>query len=459
MGPVWDRYFFEVYPARPLAYLRFYFGVLLFIFYVQIGHDLPILLMPEGFSRWQPGLLPVDSRAYWAVYFVAVLVSLFVAAGLFTRTSLILLLVAHTQLVQFNADAFWGWSHMIKHFLIFLFLADAGKTWSLDTRLGLRPEIREASAWQYRLWHWQLMLIYAVVVLWRWPAAEWWRGDVLEATLRDSVFSRASFLDLSEYSGILNFVSRAGFGLEMLGATLPFWPLRIRRGLIVGLVGFHVVTLLLTTVQIWQQVMIGALLICWVGGEGRKTEKRLATVPWIFAGFFILAFLTAIPNHFLSQRQERVQKAALRPLIWVQLGWTSNMKLFHSGPKLGRHCIYVVSYQGRGQSTLVYNNSDYCFSNTFRFSEDEVFTAIWRLSVKNDSAKRRLGRHFCRKTDGHAEEVGVIHVAERPGVLEGTEISPHARLLFRFNCKNGQIATSEHPEFLDAIYRDHSQIL
>lgn len=197
----------------------------------------------------------------WAVYFVLLASALAFALGARTRTAGLIALTAHILMHGRAPYSYWGWSTMVKPFLLYVALAPSGRWLSLDAWWAGRP-LLPAGRWTGPAWPMRLVQVHVCtmyLVLWqRLEAPDWKHGRMLFVALTNRTFGRPDF-DLSPYQGVLEVLCLMALVLEV-GAPILLWVRGLGAWWALALIGVHAQIELTATVGWWNFVMASALL-------------------------------------------------------------------------------------------------------------------------------------------------------------------------------------------------------
>ena len=183
--------------------------------------------------------------------------------GAFTRVSGTLALLLHATFHAHANTMFLGWAEMIKPFMLYVILSNAGDFWSIDSwrnrrrHAAARKPAIVSPAWPQLLLRVHVCTMYATT---SWPRlfdSSWLAGDMLLAALGDSWYSRFP-LDWFAHRDALRIAQYGAFVLEPLAPFLLLIP-RAAPWCALALIAMHLTLELLTSVGWWQYVMIAAL--------------------------------------------------------------------------------------------------------------------------------------------------------------------------------------------------------
>lgn len=273
-------FFFTSLRHYPLAICRAAFGLCIFIHYASLYNMAGLLWGPDGLTgeRWRahiewavsvarPSTLSsqipflFQGPGVWIMYAVLLLSSLCFAAGFWTRTTGVLALALHILFHAQNEFIYWGWAVMIKPFMLYVILGDAGRWYSLDAYIRERKWKPEGDwtgpAWPLRLVQVHLTTLYLVVAWTRLDDPNWLNGSMVYGILTDTIFARIDS-DWIAFKGVIRWLCYGSWGLE-LAAPLLLWWNRTRRYAVFALFGMHLGLEALTMVGQWNFIVLAAL--------------------------------------------------------------------------------------------------------------------------------------------------------------------------------------------------------
>ena len=205
------------------------------------------------------------SAVIWLLYGALLLAALSFAAGLFTRTSGVVLVLLHTLFVARMPYAVWGWATMIHAFTAYTILAHPGRYVSLDAWFRGRktPQasprcIGTAPVWPRRLMQVHVCTMYTVVGWARLSQPGWIEGGMTYEALTNLMFARAD-LDWQAWMPLLQASNYVVYCLEPLAPVLLWLP-TIGPWCVIALMSLHIGLELTTTVGWWNYMLILALL-------------------------------------------------------------------------------------------------------------------------------------------------------------------------------------------------------
>jgi hypothetical protein len=278
-----DERLFSQRPMEGLVVCRITFGLILFASHLNelpyvatiygpdgIGGNALRARAPESWPQGVPinealhGLYRIESlETIWILYGLLLVSSLLFALGAYTRFSGSVTLVLHALFHAHANTQYLGWGEMIKPFLLYVILSNAGDFWSLDAWRRSRRGARDSPAPMLGVYWPQLLLklhvctMYATAGWSRLADPTWLNGDMLLVALGDGWYSRFN-LDWFAYHELLRIGSYGAFVLEPLAPfllliprTAPYWA--------VALIGMHVTLEVMTSVGWWQPMMTAAL--------------------------------------------------------------------------------------------------------------------------------------------------------------------------------------------------------
>jgi hypothetical protein len=282
IADAFSRWLLDPVPAQSMVLLRIGLGATLFLAYLSRWPLVDVLFGPDGFAGFAyyerfPESGPVNwefmqafdqlqhassGALVWTLYGALLASSACFALGIRSRWTGLLALVLHTLFVGRNPASFWGWSTMIKPFLIYAILAARPghlgvEQWWRRRRGGITaPRDETCSAWPLRLV--QFHVACAFFVLWqRVDKESWLSGQMLFAALQCRDWGRIDF-DWHPYLGVLEVAGVAALVLELSAAFLLWVPV-VRRYCALALIGMFATLVLTTSVGWWDFMMLFAL--------------------------------------------------------------------------------------------------------------------------------------------------------------------------------------------------------
>lgn len=385
------RYFFSPLPSHPLRIMRAVCGAVMLIHYLRVAPVFLDLFSPKymGFSPAFP--VPHADAYYYALLAAILMSAMAVILGWRARWALMALFLGQTATTYLNPGAFWGWGFMIRHFLLFLWLTEpwAGKAF--------------APAWTWRIFQIQTVFIYLISQLNRWGDSTWLSGGAVFRVLSDGDFSRWMNVDWAAYREVLRPLGYFGLALEWAGALLLFLgPLQMPVALL--LIAMHVGLGFAAIVQVWQPLMIGALLFFmparWFSSAASACQfRRRPEIAGLIVGFFALSLVHAWPKRLLSQPLAKITAGAGMPLRYMRLSETSRMDMFARFGSNGRKCLFVLAENDdKSLRLLTRDQPKGCRELRPRGdSGDEISLTILRMQRNRLPRRSRVGHYLCAR--------------------------------------------------------------
>lgn len=205
-----------------------------------------------------------DENLFTLIYFLVLISALSFACGLFTRTSGTILLITHSFLQVRNPYAYAQWASILKAFIFYITLSNAGDFFSLDARLSKNKKNHLSQqwtgiAWPKRLLQIHICLVYIVASWTRSNQIGWLNGEMLHVMLVNQQFARFN-IDWRPFASILKSLCYMGWFIEAV-APVALWIPRVASWTVLSLVSLHLCIELLTHVGGWSFMMIGALMV------------------------------------------------------------------------------------------------------------------------------------------------------------------------------------------------------
>ncbi len=254
-----QRFFLEPASARPLAALRIGLALILLGQAYLVRSEILELFSSSGYvqgalsqSFQVPGTPTVLMFASWlshlsvsedlAIYMLGcayVLSLLFVALGLFTRTSLVMAWFLHWTFMNSNDTTNYGADLFAQVFLFYLMLSPAGSAWSFDVHLG-RIDSKPTSAARLclRLMQFHLCIMYLASGIEKASGIQWWNGELLWRALNTPIYKQYDMSWMIDYPYLTQLGGWATLFFE-LGYIVFIWPRSTRRWWIMAMVGLH----------------------------------------------------------------------------------------------------------------------------------------------------------------------------------------------------------------------------
>ena len=253
---LWDHFFFTPQSPLPIALFRILYGLCVSATLALLHAD---WLNWYGVHSWvslsamrqvEPGIrlnlftvMPQDDRWIAAFFWVFLVCSLLLTAGLFTRLSSVAVFLCLTSLHQRNLLILHGGDAFLRIIGFFLIFAPAGAALSLDRLIRVRRglegrEIKPRPPWAQRMIQIELSLLYLTSFWWKMKGHTWLNGTALFYVTQLHSIARFPLPRWIESAAILKFGSWFTLALEFsLGVLI--WFRRFRYPvLLLGLL-FH----------------------------------------------------------------------------------------------------------------------------------------------------------------------------------------------------------------------------
>lgn len=244
----WETFFFAPQSPLPVALFRILYGLCALGTVVLLHRD---WLEWFGVHSWvpletmqtvEPGvrlnlfpLLPQDDGWIAAFFWVCVIFSVLLIAGLWTRLSSIMVFLCLCSIDQRNLFTNHSGDTFLRVCGFFLMFAPAGAVLSLDrwlrVRNGKEEEAPSSAAWAQRLMQFELMLLYLTSFWWKMKGAAWRDGTALHYVLHLQAVRRFPLPGFAEHPGMLMVLTWSVMVLELCLGTLLWWR-RVRYPLL-----------------------------------------------------------------------------------------------------------------------------------------------------------------------------------------------------------------------------------
>ena len=250
--PAWDRFWFAPEPTSTLALIRIAFGLLVTVWTVSLIPDLYAFFGEEGVyangpTRVDPGVW--NPLGWWRsdtwlliVFLVLLVAGITLTLGLFTRVSAVLVFLG---LMAFSRRNLWvhnSGDGLIRIMALFLALAPAGASLSLDRLRKARDrfwEFPSRAPVALRLMQLQLSLLYFSTV-WQKVRGETWNdGTAVSYAMRIADIERFAPPAFVTDSVLLANVMTFGTLLTELSIAILVWNRKARPWILLVGVGFH----------------------------------------------------------------------------------------------------------------------------------------------------------------------------------------------------------------------------
>lgn len=288
----WRTFWFSTEPGYTLGIIRIAFGVLAFLWSLEIGMDLYDKFSVNGivpqpptyeflwgvFYRW-----PGDTAllAGWIVLMVA---SLVMIVGWHTKLATFLVFVMIMSFERRNPWIFNSGDGLIRILSLYLALSPCGAALSLDQRrrFGSFWSAQDIKVWPLRLMQVQISIIYITTVIAKLHGDTWQNGSAVSYTLRlDDMLLLPSPAWMSTSPLIGNAMTWGTLLVEFSVGVLV-WNKRWRTKVLIAGVVLHL-TILLTMVVGFFSLAIFVLYLSFVPWERSKAiaesvHSRLSSV-------------------------------------------------------------------------------------------------------------------------------------------------------------------------------------
>ena len=275
----WRNFWFSMEPAYTLGIIRIAFGVLAFLWSLELGMDLYDKFSVNGivpqpptyeflwgvFYRW-----PGDTAllAGWIVLMVA---SLVMIVGWHTKLATFLVFLMIMSFERRNPWIFNSGDGLIRILSLYLALSPCGAALSLDQRrhFGSFWSAQDIKVWPLRLMQVQISIIYITTVIAKLHGDTWQNGSAVSYTLRlDDMLLLPSPAWVSTSPLIGNAMTWGTLLVEFSIGVLV-WNKRWRTRVLIAGVFLHL-TILLTMVVGFFSLAIFVLYLSFVPWERSK---------------------------------------------------------------------------------------------------------------------------------------------------------------------------------------------
>jgi len=249
VGRSWNRFWFTPADPLPLCVLRIGVGLSALAYFLSLCGDLTRwfasdgLLPPALVEKWLAASLSPDYHfsvlnslsnpgELWAIHTLAMVATLFLAAGLFTRVSSIVTLALLLSYIH-RAPMISGHQEPVLAFLLFyLCLAPAGKYLSVDawltrfrkqsTRMPCQADSPNtvAAAVPLRLIQVHLAAFYAMLAITKLNGDAWWNGEAIWMLLAQTYSRPLDLAGLRDQVFLINAWTHAIIVYEFLFPVL-----------------------------------------------------------------------------------------------------------------------------------------------------------------------------------------------------------------------------------------------
>ena len=253
----WNRFFFEPISPITIAFYRIFLGTLILVNLALILPDfhhwfgIRGSLTPEVARTLSGGgglnllnLLPATDASAWVVFWLAVVASITLAIGFFTRTSAAVAFVCMVTLNHRNTIMVNSGDSIIRIMLFFLVFSQAGAAYSIDRLIrvarGLEAGPPKPSApWAMRLISIQIAFVYLYTFVWKAMGGMWLNGTALYYTARLTEFWRFPLPYFFEHMWAIKLATWGTLILEFSLGVLV-WIKEFRYWVLLGGVLLHV---------------------------------------------------------------------------------------------------------------------------------------------------------------------------------------------------------------------------
>lgn len=281
----WYRLFFARISVLHYALLRLGLGTLITGYLIGLLPVWSFHFSPAGWlgQTADPGL---NTSGPWSVLFLtstptqswlfvtgAIATSLCFTAGIFTRCSGILTLVALISIWNRNPLVLDGDDAMLRIMLLFLLFSPCGTALSLLP--GNSDPARLTPVWPLRMIQIQTGLVYFVSGWVKFHSPEWLDGTILQYVLTHPAYSRVDFsgwMNNTLFNTLLALISHTVMWWELLFPVLILGRYSRRPTLCFGLL-FHTGLLLLMKLRGFSLIML-TLYLAFIPGEWLKRFNR-----------------------------------------------------------------------------------------------------------------------------------------------------------------------------------------
>ncbi len=306
--------------ARSLAVFRVGLGVLLLwdlairassmgMHYTDDG-VMPRTLLIETWrqtGRWSFHLLAGGTASQAVMFILAAAAAVALTLGYRTRLATVVCWVLTVSLQHRNPLVNNAADELVAALLLWAIFLPLGRCWSLDARrlsaptaVPLPVNVLSVATAAILL---QVALMYVVTGLFKWNEL-WHEGVALRRVLHNDLYVRPLGLWLRDQAGLVSLMTRAVPWFEVVGPLLAFVPIftaRIRLGLIVLFLGFHLGIELSLTAGLFPYAC-AVVWVLFVPGmvwdrlsKPREAQRGGALKPWHgWAGQAVVAGLFAM---------------------------------------------------------------------------------------------------------------------------------------------------------------------
>jgi hypothetical protein len=281
----WDRFWFAPIDPLPLALVRIALGVLITLWALSLGPQLPHFFTADGIMGeaargrpWYAWTLLGGAPSPWllgAVFAALLTAAPALALGWHTRVASIVVFLAVHSLQRTDPWVFNSGDVLLRLLCLYVMLAPAGAALSLDAR---RRGPHEVPAWSLRLLQLQVSAMYLGAVWAKLRGPSWRDGSATAYALRLPELQRFPGASLLDHSVLLADVLTYGtLAIEAALAVLV-WPHRTRRFVLLAGCALHIGIDLTLRVGFFTPAVLTAYLAftnpAWVRSKLRKATNR-----------------------------------------------------------------------------------------------------------------------------------------------------------------------------------------
>lgn len=268
LADAWTRFWHTPGDPRVAALLRILIGAITVLMYglqapwVQTWWG-PDGLMPGRLARRLLAadrssvllLLPDDPTVLWICWSIVLVQAVLLMVGWYSHVQAACLFVWHVSFQHRNLVILDGEDAVLRLITFLLIFAPIAQRWSLDARAGRAREVR--SGWALRLIQVQIVFVFAMAGLEKWPGASWRYGNALHFIFHlDDFYPKVALPQvLVDWPWTSRLMS---WGTLVLEAVVPIavWIPRLRRPTVLVAIAFHLSLELLMNLYFFQWLMI-----------------------------------------------------------------------------------------------------------------------------------------------------------------------------------------------------------
>lgn len=272
----WNRFWFAPQETSALALFRIGFGLLTFAWTLALLPDLLTFFGRDGIVPRPPDYSRVDLPWTWglldgapghgvviALFVVMLVASVLVTVGLYTRLASAVLFVAILSFERRNPFVFNAGDTLIRVMALYLVLAPAGASLSVDRLRRARERFWSFPArapWALRLVQLQVSVIYLSTVWEKLQGDTWRDGTAVSYALRTTDIQRVALphalVDSQLVAGVLTYGTLA----TELAVGVLIWNRRARPFVIVPAIMLHLFIEATLTAGFFSAAMLTAYL-------------------------------------------------------------------------------------------------------------------------------------------------------------------------------------------------------